>query len=128
MDTTSQDTSKKILTASINSWMQFMREENIHDSYVDSYVRFRGEMIVPNWDGVEDNEFDYVVDNPNERLDTLANIFYNDVSRWWVIAMRNKLDLPDIQIHSGLKLKIPNKDWVDSVLTPQGRVLVTGGV
>ena len=112
------DPKKNILLAGISSRMQFMREESIHDSEMDSYVRFRGSFIVPNWDGVEENEIEYVIDNDNERTDKLANLFYKDVALGWIIAIRNHLDLPDIQLYKGLRLKIPKKDWVDSVLLP----------
>ena len=117
------DPKKNILLAGISSRMQFMREESIHDSEMDSYVRFRGSFIVPNWDGVEENEIEYVIDNDNERTDKLANLFYKDVALGWIIAIRNHLDLPDIQLYKGLRLKIPKKDWVDSVLLPQARKL-----
>lgn len=120
------DPKKNVLSASPMSWMSFMREELIYDLEVESLVRFRGTFIMPSWDGVEDNETDYIVDDPNMRLDKLAAVYWG-VDRqqlWWVIAARNHLDLPQVQLYKGRRLKIPSKEWVDNTLLPQARTLV----
>ena len=51
----------------------------------------------------------YVVTTIGDRLDTLANHFYNDVDLWWIIAISN----PDIvrrdsfRLKPGVELRIP---------------------
>ena len=119
-----QDPQPKIglLRASAYSPMRFMAEQLVFDSEKESLVRFRGPFQMPNWDGVEDTELDYEVDGPWVRLDILANEYYSGrVELMWVIAARNHLDLPDVQLYMGRRLKIPHEDWVDSVLLPQAR-------
>ena len=51
----------------------------------------------------------YIITTIEDRLDSLANHFYNDVDLWWIIATAN----PDIvrrdsfKLKSGLELRIP---------------------
>ena len=51
----------------------------------------------------------YITTTVEDRLDSLANHFYNDVDLWWIIAIAN----PDIvrrdsfKLKSGLELRIP---------------------
>ena len=117
---------ENVLSSDVGSPMQFMKEYLIFDSECDSLVRFRGPFIMPDWAGVEDDEFEYVVENSWTSLDQLANNAYDDPLLMWVIAARNHLDLPDAQVYKGMKLKIPSKDWVESKLLQQGRVLRSG--
>lgn len=117
---------EKILTAGEMSPMRFQKEYLIHDSEIDSLVRFRGPFIMPNWSGVEENESDYVVENSWTRLDQVAAERYGKGKEelMWVIAARNGLDLPDAQLYKGKKLKVPNLDWVEDVLLKQAFTLV----
>jgi hypothetical protein len=43
-----------------------------------------------------------------ERLDLLANEFYNDYSMWWVIASANGIGKGSLVIPPGTVLRIPN--------------------
>lgn len=115
---------ENVLRAGVHSPMKFMEEHLVFDKEMDSLVRFRGPFIMPDWTGVEDNEVDYVVENDWMRTDILASRYYQDEELKWVINARNSLDLPDVQLYKGRKMKIPNKDWVDTVLLPQYRSLV----
>ena len=51
----------------------------------------------------------YIITTVEDRLDSLADHFYNDVDLWWIIAVAN----PDIvrrdsfKLKSGLELRIP---------------------
>tara|TARA_R110000823_G_scaffold206606_1_gene337278 strand:- start:175 stop:477 length:303 start_codon:yes stop_codon:yes gene_type:complete len=51
----------------------------------------------------------YIITTVEDRLDSLANHFYNDVDLWWIIAIAN----PDIvrrdsfRLKSGLEIRIP---------------------
>jgi len=112
-----------ILKSGAHSPMQFMKEHLIFDSERDSLVRFRGPFIMPSWIGVEDNEFDYVVQENWITLYHIAKEAYDDPLLMFVIAARNHLDLPDAQLYKGQILKIPHADWVESKLLPQGRQL-----
>lgn len=114
---------ENLLKSKAGSPMQFMHEYLLHDSERDSLVRFRGPFIMPNWLGVEDHEDDYVVEDSWITLYHIANEQYNDPELMWVIAARNSLDLPDVQIYKGKRLKIPHKDWVEDHLLPQGRTI-----
>lgn len=110
----------KVLTATAGSPMRFMAEEVVWDLEVGSLVRFRAPFVMPDWTGVTENEDDYVVDRPALRCDILANERYGDPERGWVIAARNNLDLPDVQLYEGQRLKIPRRDWVETKLMTQG--------
>jgi len=49
----------------------------------------------------------YVISKAGDRLDILANRFYNDISKWWIIAVSNNLGKGSMQIESGIRLRIP---------------------
>lgn len=110
----------KVLTASAGSPMRFMAEEVIWDLECGSLVRFRAPFVMPNWDGVTENEDDYIVEDAWMRLDILGKRNYDDELRGWVIAARNNLDLPDAQLYVGQRLKIPRREWVETKLLTQG--------
>lgn len=47
-----------------------------------------------------------------ERLDSLAVTYYRDGSLWWVIAVRNNMDLPDAQMVVGRTITVPDPQVV----------------
>jgi hypothetical protein len=112
---------KRVFTASSGSPMRFMQETVIWDLEVESLVRFREPFVMPNWDGVTENEDDYIVADSWMRIDILAKYFYGSEERGWIIAARNNLDLPDVELYVGRRLKIPRRDWVDQKLLRQGK-------
>ena len=116
---------EQTLKATAFSPMNFMREELEYDLEQESLVRFRGAFIMPSWDDVEDNEVEHVVEGPDERLDKIAAQYWGSARQelWWVIAARNEIDLPAVQLYKGRKLKIPTKEWVDNEFMPQSRTL-----
>ena len=61
--------------------------------------------ILPNIVGNNDT---YIETITPERLDTLANQFYNDASLWWVIAAANGIGKGTIRVPLGMILRIPN--------------------
>jgi hypothetical protein len=61
--------------------------------------------ILPNIVGNNDT---YIETITPERLDTLANQFYNDASLWWVIAAANGIGKGTIRVPIGMILRIPN--------------------
>jgi hypothetical protein len=112
---------KNTLKARPYSFMNFMPEQLIYDKDTEQLVRFRMMFEMPNWDGVEEEERTYIVEDPNDRLDKMAARFWG-IDRqelYWVIAARNNLDLPDVSIRKGTRLKIPSKNWIDSKLLAQ---------
>ncbi|MFA4971278.1 MAG: hypothetical protein WC683_01610 [bacterium] len=110
----------RVLTADAGSPMRFMAEAVVWDLEVGSPVRFREPFVMPSWEGVTENEDDYVVDSPSMRLDILSLRYYSRSDRGWVIAARNGMDLPDVQLYVGRLLKIPRREWVERKLLPQG--------
>lgn len=51
-----------------------------------------------------------------DRLDKLSQYYYGTPFLWWVIAAKNNLDLPDIQIVPGRKIIIPDPAYVQTTL------------
>jgi len=51
----------------------------------------------------------YVITDFGDRLDLLANQFYQDITLYWIIAIANpnKLSLGSINIPTGTQLRIP---------------------
>ena len=47
----------------------------------------------------------YVITSEGDRLDLLANQFYNNVDYWWVIANAN--NLTTLNVKPGMKMLIP---------------------
>ena len=55
---------------------------------------------------LKDNDI-YAVVQTGDRLDTLANQFYNDSSLWWIIATANNIPDAPFSIPDGTVLRIP---------------------
>jgi len=49
----------------------------------------------------------YVATETGDRLDTLANQYYNDSSLWWIIASANNLHNAPFGLEDGTILRIP---------------------
>ena len=58
-----------------------------------------------------DGDIEYTLQD-GDRLDRISQQYYGNVSMWWVIAARNDLDLPDVQIIPGRKIIIPDPTYV----------------
>lgn len=103
------------------SWMNFMPEQLVYDKETEGFVRFRSMFEMPKWDGVDEGEITHVVDREYERIDRLAAEYWgiDRQEMYWVIAARNNLDLYDVGVYRGQKLKIPAKDWVDNYFFTQ---------
>jgi len=54
----------------------------------------------------------YAVSQTGDRLDTLANQFYNDSTLWWIIATANNIHDAPFSIPDGTILRIP-KDYLE---------------
>lgn len=63
------------------------------------------------------NDDIYIITQETDRLDTLANQFYNDSTMWWVISLANNLNSADIGVTPGMQLRIPRDiTYVQSLL------------
>lgn len=94
------------------STMRRMTEEYLFDSESDQYIRFMDPFVPPDLTDVEQSETTMVLESPWDRLDLIADRFYGDPALWWVIALRNGLDLPDNEMYPGQVLYIPAPDFV----------------
>jgi hypothetical protein len=52
----------------------------------------------------------YIITTSNDRLDLLANDFYNDSNLWWVIsnANPNKVRRDSLRLEDNLEIRIPS--------------------
>ena len=96
------------------SWMRYTEPASLFDSEKDSSVVFLQPFEI---DGIEatDQDIEYTVAS-TDRIDLLAYRFYGDPRLWWVIAYRNGMDLPAVQLYEGRKIIVPSptmvrKDW-----------------
>lgn len=49
----------------------------------------------------------YIISRVGDRLDLLANQFYDDSSQWWIIADANNLGKGDLHVPPGIQIRIP---------------------
>lgn len=49
----------------------------------------------------------FITTETGERLDILANRYYNDSSLWWVIAQANNIGKGSLYVEAGTRLRIP---------------------
>tara|TARA_Y100001938_G_C7867381_1_gene318592 strand:- start:48 stop:314 length:267 start_codon:yes stop_codon:yes gene_type:complete len=52
----------------------------------------------------------YYVTISGDRLDLLAQRFYQDVTKWWIIAEANSLEVLSYEVKPGLQLRIPQNN------------------
>lgn len=50
------------------------------------------------------------------RLDLISNLFYKTPTLWWVIGQYNGITNPIFEVTIGRKLKIPDRNILDSLL------------
>jgi len=58
----------------------------------------------------------YIQTTSVERLDKLANIFYEDSSLWWIIAAANGLGKGSYTVPQNTRLRIPPVSGVQKVI------------
>jgi len=49
----------------------------------------------------------YIITTTDDRLDLLANKFYGDASKWWIIASANNLGKGTLLVPANTRLRIP---------------------
>jgi len=65
----------------------------------------------------------YIITTSTERLDKLADTFYNDQSLWWVIAAANGCGKGTLVIPGNTKLRIPVKQDFSEQITLLNKTL-----
>ena len=58
----------------------------------------------------------YVISDNSDRLDILANQFYNDVTAWPIIASVNNIGNGSLAIPMGMQLRIPDPNMYREIL------------
>ena len=59
----------------------------------------------------------FIITTTSDRLDKLANTFYNDITLWWVIAAANGLGKGTLIVPGNTKLRIPARTkFLDDVI------------
>jgi hypothetical protein len=53
-----------------------------------------------------DNDM-YIISEAGDRLDLLANKYYGDQSKWWIIATANNINDATFYVEAGIQLRIP---------------------
>ena len=63
----------------------------------------------------------YVITDPSDRLDLLANQFYNDSTGWPIIATANNLGQGTLNVEAGIQIRIPDpakfRDYIIQINT-----------
>ena len=78
--------------------LPIIKDSNGRRKYTTTFVPFFDK---------SDNDI-YVITDPSDRLDLLANQFYGDVTAWPIIATANNIGLGTLNIESGKQLRIPD--------------------
>jgi hypothetical protein len=78
--------------------LPIIKDSNGRRKYTTTFVPFFDK---------SDNDV-YVITDPSDRLDLLANQFYGDVTAWPIIATANNIGLGTLNIEEGKQLRIPD--------------------
>jgi nucleoid-associated protein YgaU len=89
-----------------SSPIKFMSIEETEIGSTGVIVTFLGFFEPPEFPD-SDGDIDYTIED-RDRLDTLAQRVYGDELLWWVIAVRNNIDLPDAELNPGDQIVIPD--------------------
>jgi hypothetical protein len=65
-------------------------------------------VLMPNVDATDTDIV--VMTVQGDRLDLLANEYYQDSTMWWVIALKNDMTEIDISMKEGIILRIPSRN------------------
>ena len=75
-----------------------IKEQDTNKSYFESTIY---PSVKP-----ADTDF-YVISEAGDRLDLLAKKYYNDTTKWWIIAVANNLNDGNFFVEEGRQLRIP---------------------
>jgi hypothetical protein len=71
----------------------------------DTKIKYLESTIYPKI-SASDNDI-YIISGQGDRLDLLAQKYYNDPRMWWIIANANNLNDASLSIQPGRQLRIP---------------------
>tara|TARA_A100001015_G_scaffold261323_1_gene306756 strand:+ start:1315 stop:1632 length:318 start_codon:yes stop_codon:yes gene_type:complete len=59
----------------------------------------------------------YIYIKSGQRLDLLADKYYNDTTLWWIIALANNIGKGTLSVPPGVRLRIPSKtnDYIEKM-------------
>lgn len=77
-------------------------------------VEFWDTLVLPDATPRQDDTTHVV--SSNDRIDLLADRYYQDARLWWVIAWANNLDILPTDMKENAKLRIPSKSYVINTL------------
>jgi hypothetical protein len=83
------------------------RYSNIPTMLKTGKGRVYDSVLLPNIDATDRDIV--VITIQGDRLDLLANEYYQDPSMWWVIALKNDMTEVDISMKEGIVLRIPSR-------------------
>ena len=100
------------LDLGINSWMQYGKLEQLEGS--NGNVRF---VDIPNFVSLNlrkkrTGDIEYIVKD-GDSLDKLASEYYGEKFLDWVIALRNNMDFPEVQMFPNRKIIIPDPSYIE---------------
>ena len=84
------------------------RYSNIPTMLKTGKGRVYDSVLLPNVDATDSDIV--VITIQGDRLDLLANEYYQDPSMWWVIALKNDMTEVDISMKEGIVLRIPSRN------------------
>jgi len=59
----------------------------------------------------------YIITDQSDRLDLLANKYYNDSTLYWIISLANNILDGNLFIQPGTQLCIPNRNRISDIFT-----------
>ena len=89
-----------------SSPMKFMAQEETEIGSTGVFVTFLGFFEPPDLPD-SDGDIDHTIED-GDSLDKLADHVYGDQLKWWVIAVRNNIDLADAELNPGDEIVIPD--------------------
>lgn len=101
-----------------DSWLMKCQVSNVDKAGVDGignpkHVKYWGMFQTLDFED-SDNDLDWVVTR-GDRLDLIALKIYGDAMLWWVIADKNEMDQPAVDVlNVGRIITIPDPAWVQT--------------
>jgi len=98
--------------SSVDSWLRHSElvvlSDSITNTDITSWTTFEAPVILES-----DDDFEHIL-RVGETLYYLSFRYYGADNFWWIIALRNKIDLPDEQAYPGKSLIIPSPAYVEA--------------
>ena len=79
-------------------YTRVIKQEDTNRSYYESTIY---PIVRPS-----DSDF-YIFSEAGDRLDLLAKKYYNDTTKWWIIAVANNINDGSFYVQEGIQLRIP---------------------